>query len=74
VNYDNSLVVTIKVTCDLWAPSTGDHFFICAPSSGYHLTYRGGQCQAKFLTSRHVRMHRVAFYLSNSLKELVIRS
>jgi len=29
VDYDNSLVVTIKVTCDLWAPSTGDHFFIC---------------------------------------------
>jgi len=29
VNYDNSLVVTITVTCDLWAPSSGDHLFSC---------------------------------------------
>jgi len=29
VNYDNSLVVTIKVTCCLWAPSSGDNFFTC---------------------------------------------
>jgi len=29
VNYDNSLVVTITVTCDLWAPSRGDHLFTC---------------------------------------------
>jgi len=29
VNYDNSLVVTITVTCDLWAPSSGDHSFTC---------------------------------------------
>jgi len=27
VNYDNSLVVTITVTCNLWAPSCGDHLF-----------------------------------------------
>jgi len=27
VNYDNSLVVTITVTCCLWAPSSGDHLF-----------------------------------------------
>jgi len=29
VNYDNSLVVTITVTCNLWAPSCGDHLFTC---------------------------------------------
>jgi len=29
VNYDNSLVVTITVTCNLGAPSGGDHLFIC---------------------------------------------
>jgi len=29
VNYDNSLVVTITVTCNLWAPSSGDHLFPC---------------------------------------------
>jgi len=29
VNYDNSLVMTITVTCNLWAPSSGDHFFTC---------------------------------------------
>jgi len=29
MDYDNSLVVTITVTCDLWAPSTGDHLFTC---------------------------------------------
>jgi len=29
VNYDNSLVVTITVTCYSWAPSSGDHLFTC---------------------------------------------
>ena len=28
--------------------------------------------QAKFLTSRHVRMHKVIFYISNTLRKLVI--
>jgi len=27
VNYNNSLVVTITATCNLWAPSSGDHLF-----------------------------------------------
>jgi len=29
MNYDNSLVVTITVTCYSWAPSSGDHLFTC---------------------------------------------
>jgi len=29
VNYDNSLVVTITVTCYSWAPSSGEHLFTC---------------------------------------------
>jgi len=29
MNYDNSLVVTMTVTCNLWAPSSGDHLFTC---------------------------------------------
>jgi len=29
VNYDNSLVLTITVTCNLWVPSSGDHLFTC---------------------------------------------
>ena len=29
MNYDNSLVVTITVTCNLWAPYNGDHLFTC---------------------------------------------
>jgi len=29
VNYDNSLVVTITVTCYSWATSSGDHLFTC---------------------------------------------
>jgi len=29
VNYDNSLVMTITVTCNLWAPSSGDDLFTC---------------------------------------------
>jgi len=29
VNYNNSLVVTITVTCYSWAPSSGDHLFTC---------------------------------------------
>jgi len=30
------------------------------------------RCQAKFLTSRHVRKHRVIFYVSNTLRKLMI--
>jgi len=33
VNYDTSLVVTIAVTCHLWAPSIDDHFFACGAIS-----------------------------------------
>jgi len=33
VNYDNSLVVTITVTCYSWAPSIGDHLFSCGAIS-----------------------------------------
>jgi len=33
VNYDNSLVVTITVTCCIWAPSSGDHLFACGAIS-----------------------------------------
>jgi len=29
VNNDNSLVVTITVTCYSWVPSCGDHSFTC---------------------------------------------
>jgi len=29
VNYNNSLVVTITVTCYSWAPTSGDHLFTC---------------------------------------------
>jgi len=29
VNYDNSLVVSITVTCNSWAPSSGDNLFTC---------------------------------------------
>jgi len=29
VNYYNSLVVTITVTCYSWAPSSDDHLFTC---------------------------------------------
>ena len=32
------------------------------------------RCQAKFLTSRHVRMHRVIFYTSNTHRKLMIRA
>jgi len=38
VNYDNSLVVTITVTCYSWAPSRGDHLFTCGA------IYRPPQC------------------------------
>jgi len=34
VNYDNSLVVTITVTCYSWAPSGGDHLFHVVASPG----------------------------------------
>jgi len=29
-------------------------------------------CQSIFLISRHVRMHRVTFYMSNTLRKLMI--
>jgi len=34
VIYDNSLVVTITVTCCSWAPSSGDHLFTCGAIYG----------------------------------------
>jgi len=37
VNYDDSLVVTITVTCYLWVPSIGDHYLHVAPSPGRHI-------------------------------------
>jgi len=33
VNYDNSVVVTVTVTCCLWEPSSGDHLFTCGAIS-----------------------------------------
>jgi len=33
VNYDKSLVVTITMTCDLWAPCSGDTLFACGAIS-----------------------------------------
>jgi len=33
MNYDLSFVVTIKVTCYSWAPSSGDHLFACGAIS-----------------------------------------
>jgi len=33
VNYDNSLVVTITLTCNSWAPSSGDYLFSWGPIS-----------------------------------------
>jgi len=38
VNYDNSLVVTITVTCYSWAPSGGDHYLHVAPSTDRHIS------------------------------------
>jgi len=37
---------------------------------GYEDRYR---CQAKFLTSNHVRMQKVIFYTPNTLIKLIIR-
>ena len=36
--------------------------------------YGGSRCQAKFLTSHHVRMHIAIFYISNTLRKLMIRA
>jgi len=33
VNNDNSLAVTITVTCYLWKPSSGEHLFTCGAIS-----------------------------------------
>jgi len=59
MNYDNSLVVTITVTCYSWAPSSGDHLFtygaIYRPPDIYpncfnlHNTHQKSNCQASFL-------------------------
>jgi len=40
VNCDNSHVVTITVTCNLWTPSSGDHLFTCGPSTCRHTYYQ----------------------------------
>jgi len=36
--------------------------------------YGGSRCQAKFLTSRLEHMHKVVFYISNTLRKLMIRA
>jgi len=41
VNYDNSLVVTITMTCYSWATSSSDHLFSCGAIS------RPPQCPVK---------------------------
>jgi len=51
VNYDNSLVVTITVTCYLWAPSTGDHYLHVALSPGRRTC--GLNRMLSFLLKRH---------------------
>jgi len=48
VNYDNSLVVTITVTCYSWAPSSGDHLFTSGAIS------RQPQYPFRILTDEHV--------------------
>jgi len=47
VNYDNSLVVTITVTCYSWAPSSGDHSFSCGTISRPPQVPTGLQFQQK---------------------------
>jgi len=38
------------------------------------ITEQECRCQAKFLTSHHVRMRRVIFYIPNRLIKLIIRA
>jgi len=49
VNYDNSLVVTITVTCYSWAPSSGDHLFTCGA------IYRPPQLETLFNKKSHLQ-------------------
>jgi len=56
VNYDNSLVVTITVTCYSWAPSSGDHSFTCGAicwlpqCSPWYVSYED-ECLINFTTN-----------------------
>jgi len=36
--------------------------------------FRKARCQAKFLTSHHLRIHRLIFYIANTLIKLIIRA
>jgi len=42
-----------------------------SPANGNFSAVARIRCHAKFLTSRHVRMHRVIFYISNMLRKLM---
>jgi len=44
------------------------------PESKYTASIRCSRCQAKFLTSWHVHMHRVILYISNTQRKLMIRA
>jgi len=46
VNYDNSLVMTITVTCNLLAPSSGDPLFACG---AIYLPPHSQTCSSRYL-------------------------
>jgi len=50
---------------------TWPHYKLCLNCKAYETAFR---CQAKFLTSHHVCMHRVIFYIPNTLTKLIIRA
>jgi len=57
MNYNNSLLVTVTVTCCLRAPftATGDHYLHVAPSSGRYSWKR--QQLVKSLIRVHTSLH-----------------
>jgi len=56
VNYDNSLVVTITVTCYSRAPSNGDHLFTCGaiyrPLHRWLISFRSSEKSWKIMSQQ----------------------
>jgi len=59
VNYDNSLVVTITVTCYSWPPLSGDHLFTCGaifwpPHTRFILSFSQKLTRVELLLVMHI--------------------
>jgi len=83
MNYDLSLMVTITVTCYLWAPSSGDHSFTCGAISrppqlfSLHtklvpLNYHTSHCHSWNLSHVHKKLYILSLLYPTMIFKIVV--